>query len=531
MNYNFNDPLKYFKSIWRIYPLKNFKTLLVISLNTCLILLSLSTESKCQETIDNNHIIEINQPEKRSLTIYQNHKTLVNEFCPVKLNDGINTLRFLNISRSIIPQTIMLISKDSNKNVSIIEKSFHPGLENAKDLLADQFKQKNLTVNYLGNNESKFSGKIIDNNLLVDNNELIILEPNGRYYFTIKDFQDNSLLIQNNFQPFLNCKLKTSKLDNYNLNLSYLMDAINSNFEHLIILNNSDSEKLLSFNTQAIIQNTGDLELNNVSLNLVVGNLNFGNLYSSRAKTISAYQGSSQFALAAAPAPGGGGANQSNIDATDLDNYYIYNLPNTFNFTKTETKSINLINKDNITYKDYCVYQDNINEYSTNYMAEDPPYNNADNYIEFANNTKNNLNIVIPKGLVQVYKKNHDNQLEFLGSDSVNNVSQNQDVKLKTGQSYDVKVKRKIVGKTFSKNSIDNLTVVEIQYKIQNFSKLKHDLNFYIASYDKDLIIQSADQKYTSTGFNKYLFNFSLKPNETTLLNLKVKLANRKSIY
>ncbi len=469
---------KVFKSIWRIYPLKNFKRLLLISLNTCLILLGLSTESKSQETIDHNHIIEINQPEKRSLTIYQNHKTLVNEFCPVKLNGGINTLRFLNISRSIIPQTIMLISKDSNKSVGIIEKSFHPGLENAKDLLTDQFKQKNLTVNYLGNNENKLSGKIIDNNLLVDNNELIILEPNGKYYFTIKDFQDNSLLIQNNFQPFLNFKLKTNKLDNYNLNLSYFMDAMNSSFEHLIILNNSSSEKLLSFNTQAIIQNTGDLELNNVSLNLVVGNLNFGNLYSVRAKTANFYLGSPQFAVAPAPGSGDSNNNQNNIDATDLENYYIFNLPNTFNFTKNESKAINLISKDNITYKDYCVYQDNINEYCTNDTTENLPYINADNYIEFTNNAKNNLNIVIPKGLVQVYKKNHDNQLEFLGSDSVNNTSQNQDVKLKTGQSYDVKIKRKIISKTFSKNSIDNLAVIEIQYKIQNFSNLKHDLNF-----------------------------------------------------
>ncbi len=63
--------------------------------------------------------------------------------------------------------------------------------------------------------------------------------------------------------------------------------------------------------------------------------------------------------------------------------------------------------------------------------------------MEMTNSKDNNLGIALPKGVVRVYKKDSKNRLQFIGEDRIDHTPENEIIRLKLGDAFDVTANKK----------------------------------------------------------------------------------------
>jgi hypothetical protein len=63
-------------------------------------------------------------------------------------------------------------------------------------------------------------------------------------------------------------------------------------------------------------------------------------------------------------------------------------------------------------------------------------------YVSFDNSDENNLGMPLPKGVVRMYKKDEDGSLQFIGEDRVDHTPQDEAVRLRMGNAFDIVAER-----------------------------------------------------------------------------------------
>jgi len=64
-------------------------------------------------------------------------------------------------------------------------------------------------------------------------------------------------------------------------------------------------------------------------------------------------------------------------------------------------------------------------------------------FVEFANRKEAQLGMPLPKGVVRVYKQDRSGQPQFIGEDRIDHTPENETVRLKLGDAFDVTANRK----------------------------------------------------------------------------------------
>jgi hypothetical protein len=64
-------------------------------------------------------------------------------------------------------------------------------------------------------------------------------------------------------------------------------------------------------------------------------------------------------------------------------------------------------------------------------------------FVEFDNLKENNLGMPLPKGIVRVYKQDKSGSPQFVGEDRIDHTPENETVRLKLGDAFDVTADRK----------------------------------------------------------------------------------------
>jgi Uncharacterized conserved protein len=105
--------------------------------------------------------------------------------------------------------------------------------------------------------------------------------------------------------------------------------------------------------------------------------------------------------------------------------YHMYTLTNPTTLKSNETKQINILNGENITYKKYYIL--------------DSYRQKARTIVEFDNKESNGLGIPLPKGKVKLYRVDEDDRsLEFIGEDSIDHTPTDETVTLELGNAFDI---------------------------------------------------------------------------------------------
>lgn len=283
-----------------------------------------------------------------------------------------------------------------------------------------------LTIEYLD-----ISNFIDENSILVEGLNISSLVLNYVRDETCKDNCNPNLI------PY-SITIKSKKPISKYIQLYYLSRNIQWTTNYFITL---DKETLI-LNSWFNITNISGLDYINSNLKLISGYINLSSspvFYNSLLKSDNL---------------------QSTVNSSlPIDDNQIYLIDNTYNILNNSTTKIKNFTSKNIKYEKF---------YDFGY------YNTiADIVIKFFNSTENNLGIPLSSGTMNFYRYFNEN-LEFLGGSSINNIGINREVSATIGKAFNVTVERIILSNT----KYEDYSYKEVKYIIQNTSN--EDVNILI---------------------------------------------------
>ena len=415
-----------------------------------------------------------------SITIYNDDLAYVSEDKNISVKSGLQTIKYTNLPKSIIVNSIAPDIK--SKDINIYSIQFNKSQSFAKAVLEQNL---NKEVSFFAKDKKLINGKLEKINP-------IIVESNGRF-FTVKSI--DSLVFENypkkeSINSYLEIKLDSKKTQDSTIELNYLINNLNWFSNYTITL----KKDTLNMKVWATITNNSDKEFKDYTLSLVSGELN-------RVKRISLMMRtprvSKSYVYAEPVEPA-----VAEIPAESLGGYYLYKVPFKDTLSKNQTKQILLIDAKNIKYKIYGLATNrSFNRYDTQELS-------FSKIIEFKNSKENNLGVALPSGLARVYKKGF-----YLGEDRINNTPKEQKVKLNTGVFFDIVGKKKIVEYIAKKH----YRKIKTEYSIKNRSDKKQTvkINEYIQRYGNNIKYKTSCKESCSykkeNAFNRE-YNIELEP-------------------
>jgi len=384
------------------------------------VLLALTTASEIQpaEAAARPESLAITQEEQRevAITIYNGNLGLVKDVREVKLPQGVNEVKFMNVAAQIDPTTVHLKSLTEPLALRILEQNYEYDLLNPQKLM-DKYVGRKVKL-------SVADGAIIEATLL-SNNQGPIYEINGQIHLghhgrvILPEMPKD--LIPN---PTLVWLMQNSSPRAHTVEASYLTSGITWKADYVVALDEKDHRGDLS--GWVTIDNRSGATYENAALKLVAGDVHRApkqrELYDAMAKAARAEL--------AAPAPG-------SFREEGFFEYHLYTLQGRTTVKDNQTKQISLLSASDIPIVKQLIYYGTDSYYRNQYGA---PISNqkVGVYLEVANKEENRLGLPLPKGVIRVYKADSEGSLQFIGEDTIDHTPKDEKVKIKMGEAFDV---------------------------------------------------------------------------------------------
>ncbi|MEW6184582.1 MAG: DUF4139 domain-containing protein [Thermodesulfobacteriota bacterium] len=357
------------------------------------------------------------------LTVYNSHLGLVKDQRQVRLDKGVQELKFMDVAAQIIPSSVTIRSLQDTGAFSVLEQNYEYDLLNPRKLL-DKYVGKEVklfTKNYYTEREEMVSAVLLANN---DNQPVfqigkdITFNHPGRILFP----EIPPDLIS---KPTLVWLLNNGMTQSQKIEALYLTKGINWKSDYILVLNAQDTMADLS--GWVTIDNKSGAAYRNAGLKLVAGDIHQvqEDLVKTRKAMVMAKE-------AAAPP----------FKEDSFFEYHIYTLERKTTLKENQTKQISLLNVDRVPVtKEFTYYGSQY--YYRNRQGEVLSNQKVGVHIQLINAKENRLGMPLPKGTVRAYKRDAEGSLQFIGEDTIDHTPKDEKVRLKLGEAFDLKAERK----------------------------------------------------------------------------------------
>jgi len=389
---------------------------------TLLVLLLIAGHAKAGIT---EKISTLADQKEVAVIIYNENLALVKDKRTLALPAGENTLAFREVSGKMRPETALLQSKSQKHDIVVIEQNFDFDLLTPQKLLE---KYVGKTIGIVKTHPTTGEETVEDAKVLSSNNGVVLrvgdrIETGvsgGRLIFP--DVPDNL-----RDKPTLVMQLASKTDGPQNLELSYLTGGLSWKADYVAELNSDESKlNLLGWVT---LTNTSGTSYNNARLQLVAGDVHqVQPVFEKRMR-------GEMVDMAYAAEPQG-------ITQESLFEYHLYTLGRSTNILDNQTKQVALLQAENISSsKEYLLRGQNY--YYQNRSGDLGSKIKVAVYLSYENSKAENLGIPLPKGIVRVYKQDQAGSVQFVGEDRIDHTPENETVRLKLGNAFDITADRK----------------------------------------------------------------------------------------
>ncbi len=378
----------------------------------------------------------VEDQEAAEVTIYNSNIGLVKDLRNIKLARGIQELKFMDVASQIIPTSVNIRSVSSPESFTVLEQNYEYDLLSPRKLI-DKYVGKTVklvTKNPYTDKEETITATILSNNEGIPvyriNNEITFGHP-GRIIFP--EIPDNFIA-----KPTLIWLLDNKAASRQKIETLYLTNGINWRADYVLTLDRKDATgNLYGWVT---VDNKSGAPYKNAKLKLVAGDIHRARDDLRREKV-----------MAAAAAQRA----ESEFREAAFFEYHIYTLERKTTIKENQTKQIGLLNASNVPLKKEFIYRGAAHYYRSRY-GDAIKADKVGVFLEIQNKKENNLGMPFPKGIVRVYKEDHDKSLQFVGEDSIDHTPKDEKIRIKMGNAFDIAATRKqMVWEKISKDTYE----------------------------------------------------------------------------
>jgi hypothetical protein len=358
-----------------------------------------------------------------AITIYNSNIGLVKETRLVNLQQGVQTLKFMDVAGKIDPTTVNLKSLLDGMSLQVLEQSFEYDLTNQQKLL-EKFVGQKVDLVWL-NPESKKEESV----------EATVLSTQGGNTFQIGDKiflgHPGRIVLSKipesvSLQPALLWMLENKLARSQRLEVTYLTSGINWKADYLAILNPSDTQ--IELTGWVTIENRSGATYRNAQLRLVAGEVQ---RVREERKEEGAVPRMAMAAKEAAP----------QFKEEPFFEYHLYTLDRGTTLGDNETKQMVLFGAHQVPASKLFILQGQPQFYWSRYEARGQKQK-VGVFLELVNRQENHLGMPLPKGTVRVYKEDKDGTLQFAGEDRIDHMAKDEKFKVKIGEVFDMVAER-----------------------------------------------------------------------------------------
>jgi hypothetical protein len=358
------------------------------------------------------------------VTIYNENLALVKDRREITLPKGRSDLVMREVSGRIRPETALLRSVSHPGALSLIEQNFD------FDLLTPQ----KLVEKYVGRQvgvvktHPTTGEESIEQARVLSTNNGVVLQIGDRIETGVPGrmvFPEVPANLRD--RPTLVVKLESDISAKQTMELSYLTGGLSWKADYVAELNENDDR--LDINGWVTLTNTSGTTYKNAALQLVAGDVHQAPRAERRFRGKMAMD-----AVMEAAAP--------SMTEESLLDFHLYTLQRPTTIKENQTKQVALLQAAGVRCgKEYLLFGRQY--YYQGRYGQIGDKIKVGVYLNFENRKEDNLGMPLPKGVVRVYKKDRSSGLQFVGEDRIDHTPENEKVKLKLGDAFDVTARRK----------------------------------------------------------------------------------------
>lgn len=358
-----------------------------------------------------------------AVTIYNEDLALVRDQRQVNLPQGPVDLALREVSARIRPETALLRSLTRPGGLTMLEQNFDFDLLTPRALLEKYVgREVQLVRTHPETGEERFETASVlaaNDGVVLKIGDRIETGVPGRLVFPAvpANLRD---------RPTLVVSLDNARAGQQTTELSYLTGGLGWRADYVAELNPNDSA--LDLSGWVTLTNQSGTTYRNAMLQLVAGDVN-------RVRDDMLLRGDMVMEATMAKA-----APQMSEEA--LFEYHLYTLQRPTTIRDNQTKQVSLLNAAGVAVHKEFRLQGNP-YYYRGQQGDLGQKLKVGVFVEFTNRKKDNLGMPLPKGIVRVYKQDKQGRPQFVGEDRIDHTPENETLRLKLGDAFDVTADRK----------------------------------------------------------------------------------------
>ncbi len=372
-------------------------------------------------------ILESNAGDRISLelTVYTSDLALVKDTRRINLPAGRGELRFVDVAASLIPGSIEAVCIEQPPPLKIMEQVFSYDLISEKTLL-DRYVGKTI--------------KIIDYNRYHDRKDVIeatlLSNRNGRIYRIGNEIYIGHPGIKVlpeipgglTTKPTVSWLFENNSPGEHLLETSYLTKNITWKTDYVMTTGNEDSTGSLA--AWISINNMSGASYRNATVFLVAGEVH-------RVPDGGLDRGMERVLMTKAA------EGSPEIPPESLFEYYYFEIPWPVSIEQNQARQVRFLDVSGIPVeKEYRVVSGS-RGFALSSASDGATTLPVEVTLIFRNTEKANLGAPLPAGLVRLYRNDEKGRRFFIGEDSMGHTPSNGEIRLKAGETFDVKAERK----------------------------------------------------------------------------------------
>ncbi len=435
------------------------------------------------------------------VTIYNSDRALICDERIVNVPKGEFVLKFMDVSEKIIPESVNF---ESN-NLFLYEQNFEYDLLTPLKLL-EKFVGREIEVieKRVKDNSTE---EVIKKAKILSVNNGVVYEIDGKI-ITGKSFSGYIFPnIPNNLisHPTLLWLLKGEKPGKENVKCSYLTGGMTWSSNYVLFLNSDEDKGALT--GWITLRNESGTAYKNAVLKLVAGEVNVVKKgWSDKVYYEKAYRA----------APRSMPVNQTS--EKKFFEYHMYTVKRKVTLKNNQEKQISMLNVSEIKIRK--TYE--VSSYSSRFSNEKTKPD-VYVYLNFKNSEENNLGIPLPAGVFRVYKEDNDGSPIFVGEDKIKHTPRDEDVKIKMGKAFDIKVEKVCTKKEKLAKGVYEL---DFKYVLKNHKDKGVEIEVKESFPDFTKIV-SSNMKYEKISSNSVKFIVPVEKKSKNELTYKIIIKNK----
>ncbi|MCR4335087.1 MAG: DUF4139 domain-containing protein [archaeon] len=377
---------------------------------------------------------DIGEKGSSEITVYNQNFALVKDVREMFLEKGINLVQFKDIA-SGIDATSVFFQDLTHSSTFVVEQNYEYDLV-SKNKILEKYLDKEITVQVAeGDQVKEYTGKLLSFNdgiVLDSDGKIIALSNSSKIEFTELP---GGLLTK----PTLVWKIYAEQAGNRETQTVYLTTGLDWRADYIATVNDSDTA--LDFTGWTTITNNSGTGYPDTKLKLVAGDVH--RIQDNEVKYREVFEYADSI----------GAASPQQFGEESLFEYHLYTLERKTTINNNETKQISLLSANDIPSQKEFVYDGASNGEKVQVK------------MRFNNSESQGLGMPLPKGIVRVYKKDSDGQLQFVGEDQIDHTKTEDELELFLGNAFDVTGERT---QTNSENVTKGFYKYEYKIKLEN---------------------------------------------------------------